>query len=224
VGASRYRRHRLRLAAERHQQELGLRLGVRLLDQLVAEDYEGERVLSGSSANGDDRNPFYHSSTSARPRAATLLEKPRARLADRGPAASEERVEALDAHLWTYRDDGFLPTGPIARAETAAQPVLLTIHEHNPNRANVRFLIDGAPLPADVADYHRIVLLFDGTDDDAVAPGARALGHAKAAGTRSPIGSPTSRAAGSRRLDRYSQSMIPKSDTGFRKDHAQTKR
>ena len=25
--------------------------------------------------------------------------------------ASEERIEALDAHLWTYRDDGFLPHG-----------------------------------------------------------------------------------------------------------------
>src|SRR5919205_246230 len=26
-------------------------------------------------------------------------------------AASDERVEALDAHLWTYRDDAFLPHG-----------------------------------------------------------------------------------------------------------------
>ena len=26
-------------------------------------------------------------------------------------AASEERVEALDAHLWNFRDDSFLPHG-----------------------------------------------------------------------------------------------------------------
>ena len=26
-------------------------------------------------------------------------------------AASEERIDALDAHLWTYRDDTFLPHG-----------------------------------------------------------------------------------------------------------------
>jgi len=26
-------------------------------------------------------------------------------------AASEERVEALDAHLWIFRDDSFLPHG-----------------------------------------------------------------------------------------------------------------
>ena len=40
--------------------------------------------------------------------------------------ASEERIEALDAHLWTYRDDGFLPHGTWREADAAAQPVLLT--------------------------------------------------------------------------------------------------
>jgi DNA polymerase-3 subunit chi len=32
----------------------------------------------------------------------------------------------------------------------------------------VRFLIDGAPLPADPESYRRIVLLFDGEDEEAV--------------------------------------------------------
>ena len=87
--------------------------------------------------------------------------------------ASEERIEALDAHLWTYRDDGFLPHGTWREPEAAAQPVLLTINDGNPNAANIRFLIDGAPLPADAEAYQRIVLVFDGEDEDAVA-GARA--------------------------------------------------
>jgi len=39
-------------------------------------------------------------------------------------AASDERVDALDAHLWTYRDDTFLPHGTVREAETAAQPLL----------------------------------------------------------------------------------------------------
>ena len=34
-------------------------------------------------------------------------------------AASEERVEALDAHLWTYRDDSFLPHGTARNAGRA---------------------------------------------------------------------------------------------------------
>jgi DNA polymerase-3 subunit chi len=85
--------------------------------------------------------------------------------------ASEDRVETLDAHLWTYRDDSFLPHGTM-REGGADQPVLLTAGDENANSANVRFLIDGAPLPEDASAYARIVLLFDGEDPEAVA-GAR---------------------------------------------------
>ena len=42
-------------------------------------------------------------------------------------AASEERIEALDAHLWIFRDDSFLPHGTWREAEAAEQPVLLTV-------------------------------------------------------------------------------------------------
>lgn len=84
-------------------------------------------------------------------------------------SSSEERIEALDAHLWTWRDDAFLPHGTHKQADTADQPILLTVNDHNPNGANVRFLIDGAPLPEDAASYQRIVLMFDGDDDEAVS-------------------------------------------------------
>ena len=87
-------------------------------------------------------------------------------------AASEERVEAIDALLWTYRDDGFLPHGTHRQPDAAAQPVLITVDDGNPNDASVRFLIDGAEVPGDAASYQRIVLLFDGEDEEAVS-GAR---------------------------------------------------
>ena len=83
--------------------------------------------------------------------------------------SSEERIDALDAHLWTYRDDGFLPHGTWREAEAAQQPVLLTVTDSNPNAATVRILIDGAPMPTDPQSYQRIVLLFDGEDEEAVA-------------------------------------------------------
>lgn len=98
-------------------------------------------------------------------------------------ASSGERIEALDAHLWTYRDDSFLPHGVSGNPDAADQPVLLTVDEGNANNATVRFLIDGAPLPADVSSYERLVLIFDGTDDELVARAreqwsqAKALGH-----------------------------------------------
>ena len=97
-------------------------------------------------------------------------------------AASEERIEALDAHLWTYRDDSFLPHGTWREAEAPEQPVLLTVNDGNPNGATVRFLIDGAPVPADAAGYERIVLLFDGDDEDAVAAARERWSEAKAQG------------------------------------------
>lgn len=83
-------------------------------------------------------------------------------------AASEERIDALDAHLWTFRDDSFLPHGTAREAMAAEQPVLLTLASDNPNAASVRFLLDGAAIPEDAGAYERIVLLFDGEDPDAV--------------------------------------------------------
>ena len=97
-------------------------------------------------------------------------------------SATDERIEALDAHLWTYRDDGFLPHGSAKDSEAAVQPVLLTTGDDNPNGANVRFLIDGAAVPSDAASYQRIVLLFDGEDDDAVATARTRWSEAKAQG------------------------------------------
>jgi DNA polymerase-3 subunit chi len=84
-------------------------------------------------------------------------------------SSSEERIDALDAHLWTYRDDGFLPHGTWRESEAASHPVLLTVQDDNPNGANIRFLIDGTAVPVDAASYQRIVLVFDGENDDAVA-------------------------------------------------------
>jgi DNA polymerase III subunit chi len=83
-------------------------------------------------------------------------------------ASSDERVEALDAHLWTWRDDAFLPHGTWREAQAAEQPVLLTVNAENPNGAVVRFLIEGAGMPADAATYQRLVLLFDGDDPEAM--------------------------------------------------------
>jgi DNA polymerase-3 subunit chi len=97
-------------------------------------------------------------------------------------APSEERIDALDAHLWTFRDDSFLPHGTWRDAEAPEQPILLTIHDDNLNGAAVRFLIDGAPVPADARAYGRIVVLLDGEDPEAVAAARERWSEAKAQG------------------------------------------
>jgi DNA polymerase III subunit chi len=83
-------------------------------------------------------------------------------------ASTDERMEALDAHLWTWRDDAFVPHGTWREAEAAQQPVLLTLDETNPNGAAVRFLVEGAGMPGDAAAYQRLVVLFDGEDPEAL--------------------------------------------------------
>jgi DNA polymerase III subunit chi len=96
--------------------------------------------------------------------------------------ASEERVDALDAHLWTFRDDSFLPHGTFRDATAAEQPVLLTLDDRNPNGATVRFLIDRAAVPEEITGYERIVVLFDGEDDEAVTEARQRAVDAKARG------------------------------------------
>lgn len=83
-------------------------------------------------------------------------------------ATSNERIEALDNHLWTYREDSFLPHGLGRARDAAAQPVVITADNDNPNAAEVRFLVDGAPMPEDADGYARLILVFDGDDESAV--------------------------------------------------------
>lgn len=86
---------------------------------------------------------------------------------------SPERTAALDALLWTWRDDSFLPHGTAADGAAAEQPVYLTEGEENPNAATVRFLVDGSRI-AGTEGYDRIVCMFDGRDEEMVGQ-ARAL-------------------------------------------------
>jgi DNA polymerase-3 subunit chi len=96
-------------------------------------------------------------------------------------AASEDRIEALSALLWTYHADAWLPHGTVKDGFAPHQPIWLTTTEENPNGARVLVLTDG--MTAQRLDaFDRCLDLFDGTSDTAVA-GARARwGAAKAAG------------------------------------------
>ncbi|TGS10720.1 DNA polymerase III subunit chi [Mesorhizobium sp. M2E.F.Ca.ET.209.01.1.1] len=76
---------------------------------------------------------------------------------------TEERRDALDQHLWIFRDDSFLAHATDREAYPAEQPVLLTASEGNQNAAQIRFLVDGAS-PPELSGYERAVFLFDGHD------------------------------------------------------------
>ncbi|MFN9358036.1 MAG: DNA polymerase III subunit chi [Alphaproteobacteria bacterium] len=82
--------------------------------------------------------------------------------------STPERLEALDSHLWTFRDESFLPHATDKDPRAASQPVLLGTDGRNRNDANVVFYADGAA-PADwsaeaLGTLERVVYLFDGRD------------------------------------------------------------
>lgn len=79
-------------------------------------------------------------------------------------ATAAERVEHIDARLWTYRDESFLPHAADDDPAAARQPVLLTLGFENPNAADVLFLVDGAE-PGELGGYRRCLVLFDGADE-----------------------------------------------------------
>jgi DNA polymerase-3 subunit chi len=83
-------------------------------------------------------------------------------------AGSTERVEALDAALWTYEQLSFLPHGSARDGEAKFQPIWLTTEDENPNGAQVLVLTDGAA-SAHVDHYARCLDMFDGRDPAAVA-------------------------------------------------------
>ncbi|RYE60410.1 MAG: DNA polymerase III subunit chi [Hyphomicrobiales bacterium] len=83
-------------------------------------------------------------------------------------SGSRERADSLDALLWTFRDDAFLPHGMAGEETDAHQPILLTTDDTNPNGATVRFFVDRA-VPQSTEGYNRVVYMFSGLDPDAVS-------------------------------------------------------
>jgi DNA polymerase-3 subunit chi len=97
---------------------------------------------------------------------------------------SAERSDALDTLLWTYDDQSFLPHAQAGDGDPAGQPVLISVEEGNPNSAQIVFYVGGAG-PSDwngLSDMARIVLLFDGRDEAALASARAAWKDAKASG------------------------------------------
>jgi DNA polymerase III subunit chi len=95
--------------------------------------------------------------------------------------SSVERAQALDDHLWTYAQESFLPHG-LAGSDEDGQPILIAAEPGVGAERPVRFLVDGARLPAGADRHERVVLIFDGGDAQALAAAREDWKSAKAAG------------------------------------------
>lgn len=96
-------------------------------------------------------------------------------------AGSPERVEALNALLWTWNPDSWLPHGSARDGEAALQPIWLTDRDDNPNGADVLVLVDGVTPPS-YQPYARACDLFDGKDEAALTAARERWSACKAQG------------------------------------------
>lgn len=99
--------------------------------------------------------------------------------------ASPERMEVLDASLWTCSSPDWLPHGTPRSGHPTLQPIWLTTADAAPdgapNAARYLFLIDGA-VSAYLGAFDRVLDLFDGSDETAVAAARLRWRAAKDAG------------------------------------------
>ena len=99
-------------------------------------------------------------------------------------ASSSQRVDALDAVLWTYDEVSFLPHGTTRDGDVELQPIVLTTGTENPNAAVIRFMVDGTEVLSALAEsgYERVMLIFDGNDAEQRAGARRQWAELKKAG------------------------------------------
>ncbi|MCX8503597.1 MAG: DNA polymerase III subunit chi [Alphaproteobacteria bacterium] len=97
-------------------------------------------------------------------------------------AKTAEKVQLLDEALWTYAEESFLPHAVVSEPFAEVEPIVITASMEEPNRPDILFLVEGAEFPEAVTSYQRVVLLFDGNDDAALADARKAWKEVRARG------------------------------------------
>ncbi len=94
-----------------------------------------------------------------------------------------ERVDFLNALLWTYNEESFLPHGSSKDGNAELQPIWLTSGTDIPNLASQLFLVDGAQADlAELEKFERVFNIFDGNLPEAVEQSRAFWKNLKAAG------------------------------------------
>lgn len=82
-------------------------------------------------------------------------------------AANDQEVERLNAHLWTYNPNSFLPHGSKKDGNPEEQPIWLTAEDENPNGADVLILTTGTTSET-YDQYDLCCEMLDGRNQEAV--------------------------------------------------------
>lgn len=113
---------------------------------------------------------FYHLLSTSRERAVPkLMEKA---LATGSKVlmlcGTDAALKSMSDALWTSNPGGFLPHGSARDAHADQQPILLSVQETAANAADILCILDGSS-PASLPNYAKVLDVFDGGDEAAVA-------------------------------------------------------
>jgi len=81
-----------------------------------------------------------------------------------------DEAEKINALLWTYNDESFLPHGSKKDGFAEQQPIWITDGDDNANKADFLFLTCGVEYnDADLAKFERVFNIFDGNEETSLA-------------------------------------------------------
>ena len=81
---------------------------------------------------------------------------------------NSEIMAQLDAALWSFSADSFIPHSSEGNAHEDMQPIFLTLGDTNPADATIQILVN-AVSSEHMASFDRCLYMFDGRDETIVA-------------------------------------------------------
>ncbi len=96
-------------------------------------------------------------------------------------ASSDGMLKSMSDALWSNDPASFLPHGTARDGHASDQPIYMTLADENPNGAEILCVLDGS-LPASAASYSKLLDVFDGGNETAVAAARQRWAHYKAQG------------------------------------------
>lgn len=126
---------------------------------------------------------FYHLLSTSRERAVpSLMQK----VLSSGARAvmildSDAALKTMSDALWSSDPASFIPHGSLRDGNEALQPIYLSLTDTNPNGADILCILDGSS-PASIPQYKKVLDVFDGTNEAAVAAARTRWTQYKSAG------------------------------------------